>query len=101
MHDASGSLGDLVAAPTPEVTERLAREIVLMLLRRADLDEARESTSAFARLSVEVVTAAAEKVTQDEEQTRMFAEQRRRLDLDEIVTSEAATIAVARRWADL
>ena len=98
MRGASAVLEEVRSGENPEATEHLARELVLLLLRRSD-DARNLNQSAFTRLSVELLLEAAEKLAMDADFTERYTADR--ATDDEIASRQAATRAVARRWRDL
>ena len=66
----------LAASPSPELTDKLAHEFALALLRRNDLDAVRNNQSAFMRMTIELLATANEKIKSDGDYTRLFAEAR-------------------------
>jgi hypothetical protein len=103
---ASAALGErmkdvqqtLAASPSPELTDKLAHEFILALLRRDDIDEVRDNQSAFMRMTIELLATASEKIKSDAHYTRLFAEARDEAGEDEAERRDGVKRAAARRW---
>jgi hypothetical protein len=101
IREASAFLEVLADEPGSEVAERVARELVLAIVRdHRRFHAARGNQSAFVRETVELVVHAAQKVASDLESAEAYAAAAGVRSQEETDLRRAARRRVARRWRD-
>ena len=98
MRDASGVLQEVAEAAGIDAAERIARQIVLALVRdRRRFSDARGNQSAFMRETIELLVGAAEKLAEDMRYAKAYAEVASEPTADEVQARRATRNKAVRR----